>query len=289
MMRVRQTEITDALHTPIAIMERKGPYFNSPFHYHPELELVYVKEGYGKRIVGDKFDSFAPGDIVFVGPNLPHEWKKDEGPDSNPAFSDYHSIIAYFDKEVFSKGFYNLKESNKINSLINKASRGIKVMGETREVIAGKMEELVEKKDFERIICLLEILHILSVTKDVEYLVYEGYEGTLLQGISNRLNEVFAYVSTNYTQDITLEEIAKVVHLTPPAFCRFFKQKTNRSFFSYLNEVRISNACKFLTETSYNISEIAFSCGYKTLSNFNKFFKKSTGLCPTIYREKVLA
>lgn len=288
-MHPLQTEITDALYTPIAIIERKGIYFNSPLHYHPELELIYIKEGTGKRIIGDKFDSFSPGDIVFVGSNLPHEWKKDEDSETNPNSSNSHCIVAYFDQQAFSKGFYNLKESNKINLLIKKAARGIKVTGETRNIIAEKMNSLLEKKDFERIIGLLEILHILSVTNEVEYLVYEGYEKTISQKIPDRLNEVFTYVTSNYSQDITLEEIAKVIHLTPPAFCRFFKQKTNRSFFSYLNEVRISNACKFLTETGYNISEIAFLCGYKTLSNFNKFFKKSTGFCPKIYREKVLA
>jgi len=287
-MRPLQAEISNALFTQIAFVERKSPY-NSPFHYHPELELVYIKKGNGKRIIGDKSDSFNSGDIVFVGSNLPHEWKNDDDFRKDSTSLNAHSIVAYFDKEVFSKGFYNLKESNKINTLLKKAGRGLKVNGETREIIGKKMEELLQKKDFERILGLMEILHLLSISDELECLVYEGYHGTIVEKNTDRLSEVFNYVTSNYYEDISLVSIARIAHLTPPAFCRMFKQKTSRSFFSYLNEVRISNACKFLTETGCNVSEVAFNCGYRTLSNFNKFFKKSTGMSPKAYREKALS
>jgi AraC-like DNA-binding protein len=287
-MRPFQKEISAAQNTQIAFIERKSPYY-SPFHYHPELELIYIKEGKGKRIIGDKLDSFHAGEIVFVGSNLPHEWKNDEQLRNDSGSLHPHSIVAYFDKEVFSKGFYNLRESDKINSLLKKADRGLKVNGQTREVIGRKMEELVQKKDFERIIGLMEILHLLSISNDLECLVYEGYHRTATNNSPDRLSVVFDYVRTNYHEDISLQSVSKLAHLTPPAFCRMFKQKTGRSFFSYLNEVRISNSCKLLSETGNNISEVAFHCGYRTLSNFNKFFKKSTGLSPKAYREKLLA
>lgn len=288
-MRPVQTEISKSFYSHISIVEKHEAGFNSFFHYHPELELIYVKEGCGTRTIGDKLDNFTAGEVVFVGSNLPHEWKNHEVLNQNEHHPKSHSIVAYFDKNVFSKAFYDLREANKINCLLNRARRGIKVTGETRSIIAERMEALVNKKDFEKILSLMEILHILSMSTEVEYFVYEGYEGTVQQNRNDRLSDVFTYVTTNYSQDISLEEISRVVHLTPPAFCRLFKQKTNRPFVSYLNEVRISNACKFLSETSYNISEVAFHCGYKTLSNFNKFFKKSTGLSPKAYRERTIA
>src|SRR4051812_46170981 len=105
-MRALQTEISNALYSHIAVVERKGPYFNTPFHYHPEFELIYVKEGYGNRIIGDKLDSFSPGDLVFIGSNLPHEYRIHEEL-SNDTSS--HAIVAYFNKEVFAKGFYELR------------------------------------------------------------------------------------------------------------------------------------------------------------------------------------
>ena len=287
-MRPLQTEISNALFKQIAFIERKGSYCG-PYHYHPELELIYIKQGRGTRTIGDKSADFGPGEIIFIGSNLPHEWKNCDDEYNGYCKENFHSIVAYFNKEVFSKDFYNLKETNKIKSLLKRAGRGIKVNGETRTQVAQKMESLVQKQGFERILGLMEILHLLSISDELECLVYEGYQGTLIENTPERLAEVFNYVTRNYNDDISLETVSKIAHLTPPAFCRMFKQKTRRCFFSYLNEVRISNACKILSESSYNISEVAFLCGYRTLSNFNKFFKKSTGLSPKAYRAKALA
>ncbi|MDB5278311.1 MAG: helix-turn-helix protein [Ferruginibacter sp.] len=288
-MRAFKSEISNALDRQIAIMERKFPYFDSKFHYHPELELIYIKNGKGKRIIGDKLDTFYSGDIFFIGSDLPHEIINDEEFSKHSTEGLSHAVVAYFNKDVFSNGFYNLRECSKINTLIKKASRGIKVMGKTNKFVAKKINALLNKKDFERIIGLIEILHILSMSDELDYFVCEGYDSKLSDNTADRLTKVFNYVSANFSEDITLEAIAKVANLTPPAFCRMFKQKTKLCFFSYLNEIRISNACKILTESSYNVSEVAFNCGYRTLSNFNKFFKKSTGLSPKAYREKALA
>ncbi|QEC67312.1 helix-turn-helix domain-containing protein [Panacibacter ginsenosidivorans] len=285
-MKALQTEISNLLHSYIAVVERNEPYFKSPYHYHPELELVYVKESHGKRIIGDKLDTFTDGDMVFMGSNLPHVWLNDEIYYKGFTYLHAQSIVVYFNKEVFSKNFYELKESSKINDLFNRASRGIRIMGETQKKIAIKMEKLVKKKDFDRIICLMELLNILATSKDIEYITNEGYTGTTLQTKTDRLSDVYKYITTNYYNDISLDEISKIANLSPTAFCRLFKQRTNRHFVEYLNEVRISNACKFLLETNLNVSEIAFQCGYKTLSNFNKIFKKTTALSPKEYRQK---
>lgn len=285
-MKALQTEITNLLQSYVAVVERDDPYFNSPFHFHPELELVYVKESNGKRIIGDKLDTFTDGDMVFIGSNLPHVWLNEEIYYKGFTYLHARSIVVYFNKEIFSKNFYELKESSKINDLFIRASRGIKVIGNTQKKIAGMLEKLTKKKDFDRIIGLMEILNVLAGSKDIEYITNEGYTGTTLQTKSDRLADVYKHITTNYHNDISLDEIAKIANLSPTAFCRLFKQRTNRHFVEYLNEVRISNACKFLLETSLNVSEIAFQCGYKTLSNFNKIFKKTTGLAPKEYRQK---
>lgn len=285
-MKALKTEITNSLHTYIATIDRDEPYFKAPFHYHPELELVFIKEGYGKRIIGDKLDSFEAGDMVFIGSNLPHVWLNNEVFYKGFPHLKAKAVVVYFNKEVFSKSFYELQENNKINELFNRAARGLKITGRAQQMIAEKMEKLTRKRGFDRLIGLLEILKIISTSKEVECIAHEGYTGTLLQSKPDRLSEVYKYIINNYHKDVTLEEIAKVASLSPTAFCRLFKQRTNRHFIEYLNEVRISNACKFLLETNLNISEIAFQCGYKTLSNFNKSFKKTTGLSPKEYRKK---
>ncbi|WP_153797378.1 AraC family transcriptional regulator [Foetidibacter luteolus] len=285
-MKALQTEITNALHSYIAVIERDEPYSKAPFHFHPELELVFIQEGYGKRIIGDKLDSFSAGDMVFLGSNLPHVWLNDEIFYKGFANLRAKAIVVYFNKEVFSKNFYELKESSKINELFTKAGRGIKIIGKTQKQVADKMQKLTKKKNFDRIIGLLEILNTLSTSNEVEYITNQGYGGTMLQSKSDRLSEVYKHINNNYFNDISLEDISRIANLTPTAFCRLFKQRTNRHFVEYLNEVRISNACRFLQETTLNISEVAFQCGYKTLSNFNKIFKKTTGLSPKEYRVK---
>jgi YesN/AraC family two-component response regulator len=285
-MKALQTEITNLVHSYIAVIERNEPYFKSPFHYHPELELVFVKESQGKRIIGDKLHTFTDGDMVFIGSNLPHVWLNDEIYYKEFPHLQAKSIVVYFNKEVFSKNFYELQESSKINELFVRASRGMKITGNTQKKVAEKMEKLIRKKDFERIIGLLEILNIIATSKEIEYITNEGYTGTLLQSKTDRLSDVYKYITTNYHNDISLDEISKIANLSPTAFCRLFKQRSNRHFIEYLNEVRISNACKFLLETNLNVSEIAFQCGYKTLSNFNKIFKKTTSLSPKEYRQK---
>lgn len=285
-MKALQTEITHSVNSYIAVIERDEPYFKAPFHYHPEMELVYIKEGYGKRIIGDKLESFVAGDMVFIGSNLPHVWLNNETFYKGFTYLKAKAIVVYFNKGLFSQNFYEQKENGRLTELFEQASRGLKIAGKSRQLIAEKMEKLVRKKGVDRLIGILEILKILSSSKEVEFIVHEGYDGHTLRTKTDRLADVYRYIINNYYKDISLEEISGIANLTPTAFCRLFKQRTSRHFTEYLNEVRISNACKFLQETSLNISEIAFQCGYKTLSNFNKSFKKTTGLSPKEYRKK---
>ncbi|MGH2649069.1 MAG: AraC family transcriptional regulator [Ginsengibacter sp.] len=285
-MKALQVEMSSLLNTYIGVVQRTEPYFKSPFHYHPELELVYIKQGHGKRIIGDKLDTFEDGEMVFIGSNLPHVWLNDELYYKGSADLEAKALVVYFNKELFSKNFYELKESNKINDLFSRASRGMKINGSTKKKIASKMEKLTETKDLDRIICLLELINIIATSKDFEYITNEGYIGTILHEKTDRLSDVYKYITTNYHNDISLNEISKIANISANSFCRLFKQRTSRHFIEYLNEVRISNACKFLLETNLNVSEIAFQCGYKTLSNFNKIFKKTTCLSPNEYRQK---
>lgn len=288
-MKAVQTEITHAVNSPVAVVHRNEPYFKSPFHYHPELELVYVKEGFGKRIIGEKLENFTEGDMVLLGSNLPHIWQNDDIFFKGIPSLKSSAIVAYFNKEIFTKDFYELKEAARLADLFERAQRGIKIIGNTQKLIAGKMNALADTSGFERIILLLEILHNLSTSKEVEYISAENYCTTIHNGKGDRLTHVYKFISENYSQDIRLEDIARVAHLTQPAFCRLFKQRTSKHFVEYLNEVRISKACKQLIESDFNISEIAFQSGYKTLSNFNKVFKNITGNSPKEYRKKIVS
>ena len=282
-MKILQTEVTGTLNSHISFIERDEPYFKSPFHNHPELELVYIKESYGRRIIGNKIESFEAGDLVFIGANLPHVWLNDEIYYKKDSQLRAKAVVIYFNKDVFGKAFYDLKEAYRVIDFFKRAERGIKITGKTQEVLSEKIEQLMERKDFEKIIGLFEILHILSLSDDFSYIISDA-SCPSFKTETDRLAEVYRYMKENFRDDISLQKIAAIANLTPQSFCRLFKKRTGNHFLEYLTQLRIDNACKMLIETDNSISEIAYTCGFKTVSNFNKLFKEITHQNPKSYR-----
>jgi len=285
-MKLEKTKISSYLNSAISVLSREEPFFQAPFHSHPELELVYVKESFGKRIIGNSVANFESGDLVFLGSDIPHVWLNDEIYYHNNKLK-AKAIVVYFNKDIFGPAFYELKEAQKINTLFEKAKKGLSITGKTNKLIAKKLEKLVAKQDFEVIIGLFEILSILSATTDFDFINNETYTPTNDSFKKDRLSDVYQYVKENYKKEISLDEVAQIANLTPTSFCRMFKSKTKKNFIEYLNEIRISNACKLLIETDMSVSEIAYECGYKTVSNFNKLFKKNTANTPKEYQNKI--
>lgn len=286
-MKVLQTEITPGLNSHISFLKRDELFFKAPFHFHPELELVYIKESSGKRIIGDKIEPFRAGDMVFVGRNLPHVWLNDEHYYNESSMLRAKAIVLYFNADVLGPVFYSMEEAGMISDFFKLGERGIQIHGETRNTIAGKLEKLVAKKGLEKIIGLFEIFNTLSKSKDIRFITSEGYKPDLGHAETDRLSDLYKYVQSNFKSDISLTTAADLACLTPQSFCRMFRKKTNKHFIEYLNEVRISKACSYLLDTDWTISEVAYQCGYKTISNFNKLFKEITKTSPKIYRENV--
>lgn len=284
-MKIEKTEITAHLNSYISVIKREESFFQSPFHSHPELELVYIIESYGKRIIGNSVEQFEAGDMVFLGSKISHVWLNDEVYYRGISKLKAKSIVIYFNKDIFGPLFYEIKETSKIGSLFNNAIRGLSITGKTNKLIAQKLEQLLKKKDFDLIIGLFEILSILIDSNDTSFINSEAYTPVDDKSKTDRFSDIYKYVKEHYMEDITLETISKLAHLTPPSFCRIFKMRTKKKFVEYLGEVRISNACKYLIETDMGISEVSYACGYKTVSNFNKLFKKITGVTPQGYKK----
>lgn len=288
-MKIFHTEISSGNNNHISLLERDDANFSAPFHFHQEVELVYIKESYGKRIIGDKIEPFEAGDMVFIGSNLPHVWLNDEIFYKSIPGLRAKAIVLYFNTNVMGPVFYNMKEAAKINAFLKKGERGLHILGKTNKIVAEKLELLLHKKDIEVIIGLFEIFNILANSNETEFITSDGYNTSIENAENDRLSDIFKYVHENYKTDIPLATIAAIANLTPQSFCRMFKKRTNKHFIEYLNEVRISEACKLLLDTDWSISEVAYNCGYKTVSNFNKLFKESTGESPKAYRAKSVA
>lgn len=286
-MKIEKTKIASYQNSSVSVISREESFFQSPFHSHPELELVYIKESQGKRIVGNSVEQFVAGDMVFLGSDIPHVWLNDEMYYQGIGTLKAKAIVVYFSKEIFGPLFYEQKETQTITNLFKRAEKGLLISGKTNKKIAKKLEKLLTKQNFEIIVGLFEILSILSESQEVENINNEAYSPASEPTKSDRLSEVFEYVKDHYKEDISLIEIAKIAYLTPTSFCRMFKLKTKKSFVEYLNAIRVSNACKLLIETEMGISEIAYESGFKTVSNFNQLFKKLTGTTPKEYRNNV--
>lgn len=281
-MRVVRTDITLLHNSRLTITDWNEDSFNPAFHFHSELELVLIKEGYGRRIIGNTIEPFEKGDMVFIGSNLPHVWLNDDTNRDHRA----RSAVVHFRQEIFSDEFYDLKETADLARLFQLAKRGIQVTGATRDKISRKLEMLVASRGFRRILLLLEILHILSTSADCRCITADFYNpGKKNQG-TDRLTEIYKHVQDHYQRDIALKDVAAIAGLTPQSFCRWFKKRTGKHFFDYLNEVRISKACGMLISSAAPIAEIAYYCGYNTVSNFNKLFKIAKGVSPGQFRKK---
>ena len=270
------------------VVERDVPFFNTPFHFHPECELVYILEGNGKRIVGDSVEPFHAGDLVFLGPNIPHVWYSDEAHRNQETILRSRAIVIYFNNGLFGKNFYNLHETQCLKQLFHKAERGMRINGHSNKSLYELVAEMPHRKNLDRITGLLQILQMLATTKEYDLLAGIGYQHAYDAKDNHKIDEVFQFVSQHFSRHITLEEMAGLCNLTPQSFCRFFKKRTQKTFVDFVNEFRISHARKLLSENDdMSISEIAYACGFNNISYFIKAFKTITGITPREHKKNL--
>ncbi len=274
--------------SPLTVKEVRVPSFSVPWHFHSECELVLVLDSYGKRIVGDHIGNFMAGDLVFMGPDLPHVWYNDPEYHQRNSTLTAHAVVVYFKPEWLSHSFFGLAEATRLSELLVHAKRGMHISGPTQRQISRKMETLPGLQGLKQVIELLGILDILSHSRDFQYLASVGFTHSFNETDVQRINRVYQYVLQHFNRKIGLEEAARIANMTPNAFCRYFKTRTQKTFSSFVNEMRVSYACKLLLSKDYSVTEICFESGFQNLTNFNKFFKLFTGQSPRNYRSNFL-
>jgi len=268
------------------VEQAKFQYFPNPLQFHPEIEILYVIHGSGTRFVGDSVDRFGPGELVMIGQNVPHSWYSDEKYRQGNSNLLTEVIFILFKTEIFGEQFWRLPESKSIFKLIQFAQRGLKLTGKTRNEVSRLMQSISNAAGFSRVSLLISILDVIAAQKEYEVLANPIVHNTINESDSERLNKVYKYVINNFQQEITLEKIASIASLSAPSFCRYFRQRSNKTFIQLLNEIRISNACRYLTEEDLPIAKICYICGYTNVSYFIKQFRKITGLTPLSYKKK---
>ncbi len=251
------------------------------WHYHPEIELVYVNGGSGKRQIGSHVSYYQHGDLILIGANLPHCGFTDSLTDN-----DRESVIQ-FSPDFLGKNFWEIPEMRNVRVLLERAKNGIVFHGEDKNLIGEKIEALTSLTNYKRLLGLLDILNMLENAKDFTLLNAEGFVLDTELEDNNRINVIFNFVKNEFKRNIALEEIADVVSLTVPAFCRYFKKITGKTFVQFVNEYRLVHAAKLLHEKQISITDVCFESGFNNFSHFNKQFKKFTGKSPSLYRNEI--
>lgn len=260
-----------------SIKQDKLVQFDTPWHYHPEIELVLIERSNGQRFVGDSIANFEDHDLVLLGANLPHHWK------NSPETEKASAIVCHFHINAFGEEFFHLPEMALIKQLIQKASYGLQITGETNIIIRERMQSMLKMEGARRLNMLLHILDVLSISEEVETLASASFA----QSFSNdreRLSLVYEYVSAHYQENIRLEDIAAHIHMTKTSFCRYFKQQTKKPFSNFLNEFRIGYAKRLLRSKDTSVADIGYTCGFNQASYFNRQFKEITGMTPLAFQ-----
>ena len=257
------------------------PNLNDLFywHFHPEYEIVYVEAEKGIRHIGDHISKYEGSDLALIGPNIPH-LNFDYG-----VRTTVDTVVVQMKEHFLGQPFFALPEIASINDLFERAKSGLAFSGESKKMAGEKLKTLSSLSHFDQLITLLQVFQLLAASKETIALNTRPIENASVLKEQKRLHQIYHFIETNYQQHIDVNAMAKTVHLTTAAFCRYFKKSTHLTFTDFLNQYRINQAKKLLMQDK-NVSDACYETGFENLSHFNKTFKKFTGENPSVYRKK---
>ncbi|WP_353140665.1 AraC family transcriptional regulator [Pseudopedobacter sp.] len=285
-MKAQFHKVPTRLETSYNIRNDVSPNFGTIWHYHPELELHFVKKGEGVRFIGDNINNFSTGEMILLGENLPHTWRcKDEYFYPGSALNVEATVIQFL-PNCLGQDFLSLPETFQIPKLYEKAKQGLIIKGKTKKKLETLMHDALGAQNLERVTILLNILSTLANSNEFETITksHAFYQTNSLD--TERINKICTYTLSNYKEDISLEQIASLSNLSITSFCRYFKQITKKTYYDFLTEIRISHACRMLVSNSMTVEAISMECGFNNPSNFYRHFKKVMGCTPIEYKTK---
>ncbi len=277
------------------ILEKVVPGFGSSFtikkfaglqrcrsdfwHFHPEYEIVYITNGSGKRHIGNHISYYEEGDLIFLGPNLPHLSFTDD------ILEAHTEVVVQLRSDFLGADLWEKPEFWLIRQLFERARQGLSFSGKIKKEVGQSLLQLNELPSFERVVELLRILQQLATAEEYKLLQATGFALETNAQDRQRISAIYAYVEDHFQQNIALDDMAGEVSMTVPAFCRYFKKMTGKTFTQFVNEYRVAHASRLLANGAESISSICFDSGFNNFSHFNKQFKTITGKSPTAYRK----
>ncbi|ARV09598.1 AraC family transcriptional regulator [Winogradskyella sp. PC-19] len=276
-------KITPAFGSSIHV-HKHGSYVGESipyWHFHPEIELVYINKGRGKRHIGNHLSYYNNSQLLLLGSNLPHYGFVDR------LTLNGSETVVQFRPDFLGDEFFNTPEMIAISHLLERSKMGILFGKKTKKKLGYKIENLPAKSGIERILLLLEILNELTCSEDYKVLNADGFVFEIEPQDNAKINMIYKHINENFQRHISLSEISEKVSMSIPAFCRYFKKVTGKTFTKLVNEYRIVHATKLLSESQMSITDISFECGFNNFSHFNKLFKEFTGNSASKYRSQL--
>ncbi|WP_066965880.1 AraC family transcriptional regulator [Microbulbifer sp. Q7] len=285
-MRAYLERITPQVGSSVLGLEVNAPRFPAPWHFHAYFELTYIRKGAGVRHVGDSMETFAPGDLVLIGPNVPHRWEsrvesaagQSERIAENGASA--QALVVQWPQELIPSGL----ELVAVNELLHNAARGVVFENGRNAGFGRAISKLVDAQGLDRYLQLLRLLDGLTASR-YRTLSSDDYHYDQREGSDSRLNHILEFVRDNYQRKVTLAEAAAACGLRSQPFARFFQRMMNRTFFEYLTEYRIQIASQQLRQSREPVAVIAAESGFTSLPLFHRQFKKYRGTTPLRYRK----
>ena len=250
------------------------------WHFHPEIELVYITASQGLRQVGTHSKKYSGGDLVLIGSGIPHL-------NFDYLLTEAYNIVVIHLHTNFLRGERgNHFELTPIIKLLEKARYGLSFSSSIRREIGPLMFELAELSGFVQYTALLNILFQLSKDRDITLLHDHPYQNDLIWKEQHRLKDLYQFIDENYMNEITLHQAAEICHLSNEAFCRYFKKATKSTFISFLNRYRIAQAKRMILRNE-SIGEVCYKCGFESSAYFSRVFKNVTGETASSYRNRM--
>lgn len=280
--RPRLVPLVEAEVQAFLVTQYCEPAHHFLWHYHPEAELVWCRQGRGIRYVGQSVEHFGPGDLILLGPNLPHTWASAANQRGDTIWT-----VVHFLPERWGSEFWKLPETRKLRRTLAQADGGLSFGGEGVWEIGRQIEALARQAS-PTLAAWARFLQICDRLTETPYRVLNG-PGSGFESAEPdlRLNHVLKWIEQNLAMPFTEEQAAAEVGLPPAAFSRWFKARVGCVFRRYVNDLRVAKTCAMLAAGNEGVSEVAFLCGYGSLANFNRRFKEITGMAPTKFRRNL--
>lgn len=282
-MRIAYEKVVPGAGRSFALLDRRAAAFDGHYHFHPEYEVTLVESSAGRRVVGDSIEPFAPGDLVLLGGNLPHQYV------SNPAKRGASAVakVIQFRRGFAGDALLDMPEAERIARLLDRSARGLRFGSDTVAAARVIIQRLFATSGFAQVLQLLELLHTLAADGQSRPIASAGYSARISTRESALVDRALQYLNQRFSEAVTFPDVCRHLKLAPATCNRLFKKSVGRSFKAMLNEIRISHACRLLIETDRSIVDVAYASGFANLSNFNRRFKHLKQAAPRAYRSLV--